>query len=185
VRPSRIAACQVSAGRGEGRRRSPEGGSQCSHVPFDSYASYEHGTAIGVHNRRAREDQRLPAKSMVVGVLAGAAQKAYPFTALGDDGVLNDRVGDTPVVVLRDGQSAATAVYARTVGGRALEFEPTITDGKIRDRTTGTTWSALRGVAVDGPLAGKRLQPVPHIDVYWFAWADYYPETELFGRTGG
>lgn len=64
---------------------------------------------------------------------------------------MNDRVGDTPVVVLHDAQAAATAAYERTVDGRVLEFEPSVSEGKIRDRTTGSTWCALRGDAVEGP----------------------------------
>jgi hypothetical protein len=155
------------------------------YVQGDVYTGYKQSRVIGIRNQRARDDRRLPAKAMVAGVLLRSARKAYPFAALGEEGVVNDRIEDTPVVVLRDERAAATAAYARVVGERTLEFEPTVTEGKIRDRTTGTTWSALRGVAVEGPLQGRRLRPVPHVNVYWFAWADYYPETELFRQGAG
>ena len=36
------------------------------------------------------------------------------------------------------------------------------------------------GIAVDGPLEGRRLKPVLFFNSFWFAWSDFYPNTELF-----
>lgn len=41
-----------------------------------------------------------------------------------------------------------------------------------------TSWS-LRGTALDRPLAGATAQVVRHTDPFWFAWAAFYPDTEL------
>ena len=46
------------------------------------------------------------------------------------------------------------------------------------DDQTGSIWSVL-GRALDGPLAGTQLQPVEHIDTFWFAAAAYNPAIEL------
>ena len=39
----------------------------------------------------------------------------------------------------------------------------------FRDEETGSLWN-LAGLAVDGPLAGTRLQQLPGYSAYWFAW---------------
>jgi hypothetical protein len=33
------------------------------------------------------------------------------------------------------------------------------------------------GTATGGPLVGRRLQPVNHVDTFWFAWAAFRPTT--------
>ena len=48
------------------------------------------------------------------------------------------------------------------------------------DEETGTRWTAITGEAVEGDLAGERLERVPSHYSFWFAWKDFYPETEVF-----
>jgi len=70
-----------------------------------------------------------------------------------------------------------TAVYDRRVGTRVLTFHPV--QGGFRDRETGSGWT-LAGRAVDGPLQGQRLKPIPHGNHFWFAWAVFRPRTEVW-----
>ena len=72
----------------------------------------------------------------------------------------------------------ATGVFSPAVDGRTLRFEP-VADG-FRDRETGSTRNLL-GHAVSGPLAGKRLRAVSHVDAFWFAWAAFNPATSVYG----
>jgi hypothetical protein len=44
--------------------------------------------------------------------------------------------------------------------------------------TRNNRWNLLSD-AVDGPLAGSRLEAVPHLDTFWFAWATFVPDTEI------
>jgi hypothetical protein len=136
-------------------------------------------------------DPRRPPKERVVGVTVGAESRAYPWTLLEQRGVLHDRLGGEPLVIFyrpgtlsaldaaRIAQSraiGATAVYRPIVDGKALTFEPA--GEGFRDRETGSRWSLL-GRAVEGPLAGERLQAIPHMDAFWFAWAAFYPAATL------
>jgi Protein of unknown function (DUF3179) len=71
----------------------------------------------------------------------------------------------------------ATGVFRPFVDGRRLTFiREGGEDAPITDRETGSTWAVL-GEAVDGPLAGRRLEPVTHGDHFWFARAAFSPET--------
>lgn len=48
-----------------------------------------------------------------------------------------------------------------------------------RDEATGSLWR-LDGLAMEGPHSGRRLEPVEEAYVaFWFAWADFHPETVL------
>lgn len=153
-------------------------------APGDSYAGYHADPkALGVRPV-SRRDLRLPGKALVVGVRIGKSAKAYPFSALGSSGVLNDEMDGMPLAVARSDVAGASAVYRRTVDGKVLEFEPAVVDGKLRDRTTGTTWDLLRGIGREGPLAGMRLEAAPFVNSYWFGWSDYYPETGLYTPPG-
>jgi hypothetical protein len=72
----------------------------------------------------------------------------------------------------------ATGVFSTDLDGRELHFRPHGESG-FQDEETGTVWS-LTGDGVEGPLAGKRLAPIPHGNHFWFAWVVFRPETEVW-----
>jgi Protein of unknown function (DUF3179) len=136
-------------------------------------------------------DPRLPPQARVVGVVLGGAERAYPWPALERDRVIHDTLSGQPLVVFhRQGALSAldnarmdeskavgaTAVFIPVAAGRALHFDA-VREG-VRDRQTGTVWNLL-GHAVRGPLAGTRLDPIPHVDAFWFAWAAFHPSTSI------
>ncbi|HHT9132550.1 MAG TPA: DUF3179 domain-containing (seleno)protein [Candidatus Tripitaka californicus] len=52
------------------------------------------------------------------------------------------------------------------------------------DKETGTLWLALASEAMEGKLAANVLRQIPSMMAFWFAWADYFPETKVF-QDGG
>lgn len=40
----------------------------------------------------------------------------------------------------------------------------------------GSRWDIF-GTATSGSLEGKRLEPLTHVDTFWFAWAAYLPDS--------
>ena len=48
------------------------------------------------------------------------------------------------------------------------------------DLETGSTWDVSRGLAIDGPLKGTALQPIPSSSSYDWAWFDFFPNSELY-----
>ncbi|MEM9561332.1 MAG: DUF3179 domain-containing protein [Actinomycetota bacterium] len=141
-------------------------------------------------------DDRLDPKQRVVGINLAGERVAIDRRALADDGVVELDVGGQPVVVrwepgttsALDGEAIADGLAVGAVGvflgeldGERLTFEPG-GDGRgtVVDSTTGSTWDVL-GRAIDGPLAGRRLDPLPHLDTFWFAWSRYHPDTDVVG----
>jgi hypothetical protein len=155
------------------------------------YVAYDDLTAHPVLFRD-NPDPRRPPKERVVGVTIGQQARAYPWSVLEARRVVQERLGETPIVVfyqpgtlsaLDAGQIAesraigATGVFSSVIGGRALTFEPR-PDG-FRDRETGSAWTVL-GHAVRGRMAGQRLAPIPQVDAFWFAWAAFHPTTSIY-----
>lgn len=141
---------------------------------------------------------KLDPMERVVGVAFGETAVAYAYERLGaggSAGVVHDTVAGREIVVLwRPGVASAldqprisngrdvgsSGVFVPTVGGRRLTFE--VREGAFVDRETGSRWT-LSGRAVEGSLAGERLEAVPHLDSFWFAWWGYHPETRVHGVT--
>ena len=49
----------------------------------------------------------------------------------------------------------------------------------FRDRETRSTWN-LSGKATAGPVAGAQLNEIVHGNHFWFSWAVFRPETEIW-----
>ena len=150
---------------------------------FDSYDGYYRGGSAGVIDERIT-DNRLDRKELLVGVRAGDATKAFPFEELRRSRVVNDAVGDLPVVVFFEAASETGLAYDREVDGRLLTFslvgEGTGAAAAITDAETGTVWRVLSGRGVQGPLAGKTLKRAESFLSFWFAWKDWNPDTEIW-----
>ncbi len=140
-------------------------------------------------------DPRFPALSRVVGVNVDGNDKAYPFSMISEQLVINDEVGGVPIAVfwggdtadaldtrrIAEGQAVGTGIaFDRRVGDEVLTFS-SVGDDRFSDDETGTTWTLL-GPAVDGPLAGEQLQTVPHRNEFGFAWATFFPDAPVATR---
>ena len=47
----------------------------------------------------------------------------------------------------------------------------------MNDLQTGSIWSHLEGVALQGPLAGQRMEIIPLVHSTWEAWSEGHPDT--------
>ncbi|MEF8843350.1 MAG: DUF3179 domain-containing (seleno)protein [Haloarculaceae archaeon] len=123
-------------------------------------------------------DSRLPKRALVLGIAAGGAARAYPLTEALSASPVNDRVGGVPVVVV--GRRGSAIAFDRRIDGRTLTFADA---GPGHVRAGGSRWRVETGRAVDGPLAGTRLEQVnAHPPLFWFAWLDFHPGTSVWGR---
>ncbi len=140
-------------------------------------------------------DSRLFATERVLGFALGDMQTAYPFSALSEARVINDTAGDVDVVALWQpgafsALDEASIDLSRDVGMAGL-FERAIDQGQtlsfradgdaIIDEQTGSAWNIF-GTALSGELAGTQLRTLNAFPHFWFAWAAFYPDTELYGH---
>lgn len=134
------------------------------------------------HVVRSAIDTRLPAMSFVFGVEINDDKCAYPTKALAANPVINDTVGDEPIVVLYDKAHDIGQVFMRKIDKHVLTFEQVKTKGgslSVRDKETGTEWN-VSGHALKGALKGERLTPAPHWNqLFWFSWATFKRGTRI------
>ena len=121
----------------------------------DPYQSYYSGSDTGIISVK-RTDNRLPAKERIVGIRLGGEVKAYDFSALARDRVVNDQVGGTPLVIVFDGGSESGAVYRSDPGGTLLKFTA------MSHRPGGAGWrNAIRPAGNMWGACGSCRAPTP------------------------
>lgn len=167
-------------GSGGGRVLRPDP----KHLAANDYESADweqHMQGVPVATTLPDPNEQLPARTLVVGVEAGRAAKAYPFDALVKQNPILDQVGDTPVLVLLAADGKSVRVFDRRLDGRALEFFQRPDSRELIDAETGSAWD-FTGAAASGPRAGQRLARLRYVKDYWFDWKMYHPETRVYAR---
>jgi hypothetical protein len=133
-----------------------------------------------------RTDKRLPLFDKVLAVSVGEKRRAYPVASLTvEDGVINDTLGDLPIAVLFEPETATAIALAREIDGKSLTFVRKKLDdgtGAFVDRQTGTRWN-IAGKGEAGPLAGKQLTVLDNHLSQWYGWSAYFPDTSIYGRS--
>lgn len=128
--------------------------------------------ALSRHSDPPRGRERLIA-------LTAPAPRAYAIGLLDRFEIVNDDAGGVSFVVTRCALTQVAAVYRRSVEGRDLTFENSGALWRdtlvLRDVQTGSLWSAATGAALVGPLAGRRLTPIPAVYTTARAWSRAFP----------
>jgi hypothetical protein len=125
----------------------------------------------------------LDPRAEIYAVRLGERAKAYPVERALRERVINDRLGDEPLVVVADPGSGAVRAYRR--GGRT--FAPAasgapgapgeLVDGEGRRWTAGEESLAP---LEPGPGAAP-LARLPGHQSFWFGWYSFFPHSELYG----
>lgn len=150
----------------------------------NAYATYSEIDNSETGGGFGEPDPRRAPKERVLGVPHVRAGIAFPFRALDSLGPVAavraraEGAEGEEVVVFWDREKAAAAAFLPRTGSRSLTFE--VRSGQVVDRQTESRWR-VDGRATSGPLAGRSLEPVRAAYVaYWFAWAAFQPETEIW-----
>jgi hypothetical protein len=168
----------------------PEGSVLSSQTGFSrSYTRYPYGDYDDVDNPETLfphpdVSERRPPKERVLGVVQGSdGGTVFPFGVLGRRPVraVHVRSSGRDAVVLWDRAAESAMAYFRDPDVGTLGFK--VEADQIVDEETGSVW-AVNGLAVSGPLAGTRLEPVPDAYVaFWFSWVTFQPETSVWFGT--
>jgi hypothetical protein len=136
----------------------------------------------------------LPPKVHVFGIARSNSEKAFPVLAVTEKKVVNDSVGNDPVVLVApEGtiivkgsirRRADTQLVAYDAGGpiRAFErgstiFRPGPDSQSVLD-ADGNAWKVTEE-ALTGP-GGKSLKRINGFQSYWFAWTQFHPGSAVF-----
>ena len=152
----------------------------------DPYESYYRSPDTGIIPTRL-SDKRIYPKEFVLGLVLNGKAKAYPFSTLSHEPIVNDSLQGLPLLVVFDAESATGVIYKRKTEGKTLSFKSARSANEkglfLTDEATGSVWHGLTATAIRGPLTGRKLEPLPSTPSFWFGWVDHYPDTQLFGRS--
>lgn len=121
-------------------------------------------------------------EDLVFGLVLAGQARAYPWWIAKNHHVVDDTIAGVPIAVAFCEQCTGGAAFRRQIEGRTLTFEVAgVYNGTIvlRDRETRSLWAPFTGTAIEGPLAGRKLDRVPLLLSHWDEWAERHPETEV------
>ncbi|MCK5795010.1 MAG: DUF3179 domain-containing protein, partial [Anaerolineales bacterium] len=118
----------------------------------DPYGGYFSSGAAGLGGA-GEIDPRLPAKTLILGLVSGEDIKAYPVDLIREQRIIVDQVGDFTFSIVWDEKKG----IGRTFLGNISQELPE-----------------------KGMIDFDSLTPVPAQLVYWFAWTGFYPESDLY-----
>ena len=123
--------------------------------------------------------EKMPGKTLVYGAAVGPHALAVTDEAL-EGGAVESMLGGVPVVLAR-GRDGGVRGYEARSGGEAISFISDPRSKNYRD-AGGSTWDLDNGRCVAGPRTGEQLEVVAVTPVFWFAWSNFYPNTQVIDR---
>jgi hypothetical protein len=140
---------------------------------------------------QVRSDERLPEHEIVVSLFTSSGHAALPLRELARaGGLMASNVHGHELITLSAGaDSALTGTFRPLLDGALddgalddgantrVELER-VTAGRFIDRRTGSEFR-VDGFAVSGPLAGRRLRPVPTMTNKWHSLICFCPGVQV------
>jgi len=149
------------------------------------YSIYPYGNYRTDHNRLlfpvANDDSRLPRKQRVLGVLTGERQRAYQFNNFSQSRVINDQLGELPLVIAGSEEHQFMVSFVRRDAQNQvlnLSAAECVLPCWMQDEK-GNHYDVF-GKVIDGPDKGYQLQAVPSFVAFWFALAAFYSDIEIY-----
>lgn len=144
------------------------------------------GSAMAEFNKHTRK-RYVVSDDRVVGLVINGKARAYPLYLLNGHEVIEDTLGETPIVVTYSPLCDVVSVYERTVSGAPVHLR---VSGLLHnansllydDSPQPSLWRQIDGKAISGPFAerGAVLAPINIKAVTtWGDWLATHPETDL------
>jgi len=134
-------------------------------------------------------DKWLSDREPIIAVQVGDAARAYPLQILTWHEIVNDTLGDKPLVVSFCPLCNTAIAFERNFDGQTLDFGTT---GRLRysnlimyDRQTETWWQQATGDGIAGEYTGEQLRFYPASMISWADFKAQYPEGSVLSKETG
>jgi hypothetical protein len=131
-------------------------------------------------------DDRLPEQELVITIFTDGGCAALPFRELYEaGGLLVAEVGGRTLATISHGPGSALAgtFEPRLADDRSRAVGLELRGGRVVDRHTGSVFRA-DGLAVGGPLEGRRLLAVPTMINKWHSLGSFLPGVAILEHRG-
>jgi hypothetical protein len=153
--------------------------------PRDGIRSIDDPAFVGIEDASVW----LAGNEPVIALEINGDARAYPLQILIWHEIVNDIVGEVPVIVTFCPLCNSALVFDRRLDGETYEFG---TSGLLRnsdlvmyDRTTESLWQQFTGEGIVGDLVGKQLTFLPSSLVSYAEFRDAFPEGIVQSRVTG
>jgi hypothetical protein len=133
----------------------------------------------------ANDDKRLGLKEIIIGLENKDQYKAYKLQEIETKKVINDVIGEDKKIALVSLEPFMIRVFDRVIDGNddgnkiVVDLFYNETTNTLIDRVTGSELN-FDGKFINKQLQGKKLERLPMDQGFWFEWAAFHPETEVF-----
>ena len=110
-------------------------------------------------------------KSWVVGIEVGGASKAYDWNRLKEQRVINDQLGDMPIVLILSSDQQSFAAFERPAASELFT---------IQEDTLSSAGKSYDFSGRELAAAAQHLRKLPASQEFWHSWRTFHPETKLF-----
>lgn len=131
------------------------------------------------------DDKRLGLKEIIIGLENKDQYKAYKLQEIETKKVINDVIGEDKKIALVSLEPFMIRVFDRVIDGNddgnkiVVDLFYNETTNTLIDRVTGSELN-FDGKFINKQLQGKKLERLPMDHGFWFEWAAFHPETEVF-----
>lgn len=143
-------------------------------------------------NRRTRY---LVSDDLVIGVVVDGTARAYPISVLNVHEIVNDRIGDVPILASWHWPSGVSRVFDRRTDGDEVLYGSSglVAGGSmlLYAKEPGSPpgdealFSQLLASQVTGAGAGTSLRTIPHQHIRWADWKAMHPTTTVIASDPG
>ncbi len=148
-------------------------------IGYDAYRDYHKSEETGVFPA-GNIDARLGIKTNVIGIEVNGKHKAYPFYLFNKTAIITDEFQGMKLLVYRNKDTGIIHVYDRQIDEVVIDYK--WNNNGMTDSITNTTWDLENGIGIKGSKKGETLRTINFLSVYWFVWADYFHDTEVYGN---
>lgn len=152
--------------------RKPERGDAGSR--YDGY--FDNPEKLGIFGR-LNDFERLAAKDKVFGIQLGDRKVAVAEALLEVNGWAVFTAEQYAVLVTFDSQGRTAVAFELEGMSEDATQMITVQDNSVVSESGKSIWNARTGKVIEGQ--GKDLKVIPTMSAFWFAWASFFPDTEL------
>ncbi len=115
----------------------------------------------------------------VIGIKVGQSVKAFTFSYLVENPIVQEKIAGTPIIIAFDPTTARAFVFDGLLNEEEIQFDDRYVDGLLVDQLTKSRWDPWSGSAILGKLSGKTLTSRYGIISFRKAWAIFYPDSPI------
>jgi len=141
---------------------------EASKEKYDSLGRFEHGKSKGSLTRT--DSSSWNDKSWVVGLQVGKSSKAYDWNKLKEMRIINDKVGERPIVLVLSTDNQSFVAFERSWDAETFAFRNDTLI--VNDKKYNFSGREL--------ATSQQLKKVNAFQEFWHSWKTFHPQTEQY-----